>query len=41
MQAPWQEDQCHQANEHITVSDFVAYVDILEQAIIAMLEKND
>lgn len=33
IQAPWQEDQCHQANEQIMVSDFETCVDIIRDAL--------
>jgi succinyl-diaminopimelate desuccinylase len=33
IQAPWQEDQCHQANEHIAVSDFETCVKIIRDAL--------
>lgn len=31
MQAPWQEDQCHQKGEHIAVSDFEQYIRVLKE----------
>ncbi len=37
-QAPWNEDQCHQANEHMTVSDFETSEDITYEAIIKFSE---
>ncbi|MCQ2482110.1 MAG: Sapep family Mn(2+)-dependent dipeptidase [Clostridia bacterium] len=40
IQAPWQIDQCHQANESLAVSDFEAITDIIYQAIIKMIEMN-
>ena len=32
-QAPWHEDQCHQANESLAVSDFLQWVEILREFI--------
>ena len=34
IQAPWQIDQCHQTNEHVTVNDFLQWVEILREFII-------
>lgn len=36
IQAPWQTDQCHQANESMSVSDFEAITDIIYEAILRM-----
>ncbi len=33
MQAPWQKDQCHQANERRKLTDLEADIDILEEAV--------
>ncbi len=33
VQIPWLEDQCHQANEHIAVSDFDINIDLLADTI--------
>ena len=33
VQTPWQEDQCHQANEHIAVDDFLQWVEIIKEFI--------
>ena len=30
---PWQIDQCHQANEHVPVNDFIQWVEIIRQFI--------
>ena len=34
VQAPWQQDQCHQANEHVSVSDFLQWIEIIKEFII-------
>lgn len=34
IQAPWQIDQCHQTNEHVTVNDFLQWVEILREFIM-------
>ncbi|MBQ4270872.1 MAG: Sapep family Mn(2+)-dependent dipeptidase [Clostridiales bacterium] len=36
LQAPWQEDQCHQANEHMAVSDFEESIDVLKEALLLL-----
>ena len=36
IQTPWQEDQCHQANEHMSVNDFEECIKILEEAILKL-----
>ena len=36
LQAPWQEDVCHQANESRRLSDFEADIDVLTEAIKRM-----
>lgn len=33
IQAPWHEDQCHQANEHILISDFEACTRIIKETL--------
>lgn len=33
VQAPWHVDQCHQANEHVAVSDFLQWVEIIREVI--------
>ena len=33
IQSPWQTDQCHQANEHVTVSDFLQWIQIIKEYI--------
>lgn len=33
IQTPWAEDQCHQANEHIPVSDFLQWIAIIKEYI--------
>lgn len=33
VQTPWAEDQCHQANESIPVSDFIEWVEVLKEFI--------
>ncbi|MBO4426433.1 MAG: Sapep family Mn(2+)-dependent dipeptidase [Clostridiales bacterium] len=38
MQAPWQQDQCHQANERRKLTDFEADIDILTEAITGLTE---
>ena len=32
-QAPWHEDQCHQANESVAVSDFIQWISIIREVI--------
>lgn len=32
-QTPWSEDQCHQANEHITINDFEVSIDVIYDAL--------
>ena len=32
-QAPWHEDQCHQANESVAVSDFLEWIEIIKEFI--------
>ena len=34
IQAPWQTDQCHQANEHVAVTDFLQWIQIIKEFII-------
>ena len=34
IQAPWQTDQCHQANEHAAVSDYLQWIQIIKEYII-------
>lgn len=38
IQAPWQEDQCHQANECRALSDFETDIKVLTEAIIGLSE---
>jgi len=38
LQAPWQTDQCHQANESRSLSDISADIDILEETILKLGE---
>lgn len=38
MQAPWQQDQCHQANERRKLADFETDIDILTEAITGLTE---
>ena len=33
IQAPWQIDQCHQANEHVAVTDYLQWIQILKEFI--------
>ena len=33
IQAPWQTDQCHQANEHVSVNDFLQWIQIIKEYI--------
>ncbi len=35
-QVPWNEDQCHQANEHISIKDFVLGEKLLKEAIVEL-----
>lgn len=34
LQAPWQNDQCHQANEHVAVADYLQWIQIIKEYII-------
>lgn len=34
VQAPWQTDQCHQANEHVAVTDFLQWIQIIKEYIV-------
>ena len=38
MQAPWQQDQCHQANERRHLSDLETDAEVLEEAILGLTE---
>ena len=38
IQAPWQEDQCHQANEHRALSDFETDIKVMTEAIMGLSE---
>lgn len=38
MQAPWQQDQCHQANERRKLTDFETDIDILTDAVRGLTE---
>ena len=40
IQAPWQIDQCHQANEHVAVSDFIEWIEIIKEYIIEFVTIN-
>ena len=31
IQAPWQTDQCHQANEHVSVTDYLHWIQIMKE----------
>ena len=31
IQAPWQTDQCHQANEHVSVADYLQWIQIMKE----------
>lgn len=33
VETPWQEDQCHQANEHVTVNDYIQWIEIIKEFI--------
>ena len=33
IQAPWQTDQCHQANEHVSVTDFLQWIQMIREYI--------
>ena len=33
IQAPWQTDQCHQADEHVAVKDFQQWIEIIKEYI--------
>ena len=35
-QTPWSEDQCHQANEHISINDFEVMIDVIYESIIKL-----
>jgi succinyl-diaminopimelate desuccinylase len=34
IETPWQIDQCHQANEHVPVNDFIQWVEIIKELIV-------
>jgi len=34
IETPWQIDQCHQANEHVPVNDFIQWVEIIKEFIV-------
>jgi len=36
LQPPWQEDQCHQANEHMKIKDFETNIKVLGEAIMGL-----
>lgn len=36
VQCPWQEDQCHQANEHMSVNDFEALIKVFTETITVL-----
>lgn len=36
LQAPWAQDQCHQANESMSINDFEADIKVLSEAIIKL-----
>ncbi len=36
IQTPWQEDQCHQANEHIPVKDFETDISVMTEMIMGL-----
>lgn len=33
VETPWSEDQCHQANESVTINDFIQWVEIIKEFI--------
>ena len=35
-QTPWSEDQCHQANEHMSINDFEVLIDVIYEAILEL-----
>lgn len=36
IQAPWQTDQCHQSNEHVAVSDYLKWIQIIKEYVIGI-----
>ena len=38
IQAPWQTDQCHQANEHVAITDYVQWIQIMKEYIMEWAE---
>jgi len=38
VQAPWHIDQCHQADEHVAISDFEEWIAIIKEAIVKLIE---
>lgn len=36
IQAPWAEDQCHQANEYMSISDIEASIELIKEAILEL-----
>ena len=37
-QTPWSEDQCHQANEHMSINDFEVLIDVIYESIVKLAE---
>lgn len=40
IQAPWQADQCHQANEHAAVHDFLQWIAVIKEYITEFSKDN-
>ena len=38
LQAPWQTDQCHQANESLSISDFEEDINVIMEAIVRLTD---
>ncbi|MCH4153278.1 MAG: Sapep family Mn(2+)-dependent dipeptidase [Mageeibacillus sp.] len=38
LQAPWQTDQCHQANESLSISDFEEDINVIREAIVRLTD---
>lgn len=40
IQAPWHEDQCHQANEHMAVADLEACIRLIKDTLIKLMDRS-
>ena len=37
-QTPWSEDQCHQANEHMSINDFEVLTDVIYESVLKLAD---